>query len=446
MDMNAYKIESMSLRGIGTVHTGNHRIQVPGAIAGEKVKLDIVSDKYGRYYGKIKDFLEISDQRMKPHCNNFPSCPGCGLRHLSREFQSRRIVDLIRNITAKEFPDSVSKIPEPVFYGLQASEKYRTRCSLSLCFLDKRLVLGMKSQFPDEPPISLSNCPNHHPDLNDLIQTTENFFKECNLSKNTLQNIREIHFHLSTDGLHRILFVILDYEKNEAAFKKVLSTYFKSMELSLMCLTIKSNKSGISFKKPEILQGDRWISIKTQFAEFKALSGVWTPVAPESVNQLVESLQSDPWLNNCDNLLELGCGAGLTILPLAAKTITSIGVDKNRHAIESAIANAERLNISNSSFRTGDALHAIKKFAAQNKMVNCVIAHGMRKPFGPRLINMIQTLQNNTVILMSPSINAWFQDIHSGLERKWKLGQIKIFDQLPYTASYLLYGSLHKHE
>ncbi|MGB4098750.1 MAG: methyltransferase domain-containing protein [bacterium] len=440
--MNTYKIESVNMRGIGVIRSGKQRIRVPGAIAGERVKLDIVYDKYGNCFGKIQNLLETSNQRVAPNCNNFPSCPGCGLRHLSGNSQSQRIIDFVKSVTAKEL--QASEIPEPVFHGLRINEKYRTRCVLSLHCLGERSVLGMKSHFPDEPPISLSSCPNHHPDLNHLIQITEKFLNEGNPAKKILQNIREVHFNLSADGLHRILFVILDHEKVKNSFKQILSEYFKSMDISILCLTVKSYKSGITYKEPEVLSGNRWISIETQFAEFRALPGVWTPVVPESVNQVVETLQDDPSFEGCGNLLELGCGAGLITVPLAGKTTFAIGIDRNRHAIESAIINAERLNISNIAFRTGKAQHTLRKFAAQGKKANFVIIHGMRKPFGSEVMDLIQALKNRSVILMSPSINAWFQDLRPILKRKWRLTRINIFDQLPHTAGYLLYGNLLK--
>jgi 23S rRNA (uracil1939-C5)-methyltransferase len=440
------KIESTNMRGTGFVHIGAQSMQIPGAIEGECVQLDVIPDRHGRCFGRIRRVLEMSDQRVDPKCDRFPDCPGCSLRHLSASAQAGRIVQRLRQVALKEFQSEEYTIPEPRFHALSPSDHYRIRCALTLNQATDQFVLGMKSRFPGEPPIDLSSCPNHHPDLNKLIQTIDEMLKKGRLPDSSLQSIRDIHFHLSDHGPHRVMFVIMDHGHESGNLKKRIQEIFHLADISVLCLTIKSRKTGIAYKKPDLLNGEPLISLNMRFGLFRALPGVWTPASVNSVEQLIDSLETGMMARGANNLLELGCGAGLMTIPLARKTVMSTGVDKNRFAVESARSNALQLNSPNVIFRTGDAVHAMKKLAARGIRTDCVIAHGMRTPFGSRLIELMEPLENKVTMLLSPSMYAWFQDVHSALTRKWALAQIGIFDQLPQTAGYLFSGYLIKQD
>ncbi len=322
-------------------------------------------------------------------------------------------------------------------------KNYRVRCTTLPFIVEGELRLGMKSLFPDQPPIELRSCPNHHPALNILIGMMSDFLNQDDFLKMQVTGIREIMFHLSSDGRHRITIVCIEKQMNLDLVRTMLKRNFNDTGFSVLLLVLNSWGCGIEFKMPEIVTGDAWITVETPSGSCRILPPVWTPVSLGSLEQLLETVRQDIPPSSL-SLLEIGCGAGLMTIPLALNLPTCVGIDKNRFAVESARVNGEAHMAGAVSFRVGEAVHAMKKLAILSQRFTTVVAHGMRKPFGAGLFQFAEMLGAETLILISPSAGAWIRDVHEVLTKGWRFNRLKVCDQIPHTMQFLYYGCLRR--
>ncbi len=93
-------IESVDFEGKGIARVEGKTVFVDGALAGEKVRIEIVRRKPSFDKAKIIEVLEASSERITPECPNYGMCGGCSMQHISFEEQIRvKQQVLIDNLT-----------------------------------------------------------------------------------------------------------------------------------------------------------------------------------------------------------------------------------------------------------------------------------------------------------------------------------------------------------
>jgi 23S rRNA (uracil1939-C5)-methyltransferase len=422
------------------IHNGRH-VTVPGAVAGEIVTIDILKNERNRLTGKITAIIEPSKSRVNPECSNYPSCPGCSLRHLSLETQKEMICrHVVKMVSKKNISTSNNKTE---FFSIPSKKQYRRRCSLRYLKIGTRYLPAMNSIYPDHIPIDLSTCPNHHSNLNILLKKTTDRINGGILTVDDVNRIREVHFSLSDTGTCRIVFVLLGSNRNSFLTENKLKNIFVDAGVSALAIHITTVKAGINYKTPIVLLGESDIQMRFGNRTYSIPAGVWSPVSSGSSEILLQKLGKDMERVGAERIIESGCGAGLLTLAIAGNAEKVMGIDKNRSAIAAAQRNAEMFGVHNASFRTGDAVHAMRKLVSRGFKADTLIAHGMRKPFGSGLFDAANAFKMRSIIVMSPSFNSWLKDIAHAKDRHWELTQIRIFDQIPHTAGFLFYGRLH---
>ena len=82
------KIDSFAFGGgaVGTLENGK-RCFVRGGVPGDKLKIEIVSDRKKFAVGEILEIKEASPDRIKPACPYFGQCPGCSYLHVPYEVE-----------------------------------------------------------------------------------------------------------------------------------------------------------------------------------------------------------------------------------------------------------------------------------------------------------------------------------------------------------------------
>ncbi len=418
-------------------------IFVPGAAAGETVSLETLEDDRGRLTGKIVAVIKSAEHRIDPDCKNFPDCPGCTLRHLQADIQQDLIcTHVMKNLRSKKLISSHT-IPLE-FISIPQRKYYRRRCSLKYSSFGSRYLPSMRSVYPGCPPIDLSDCPNHHPVLTELVRQTSDCLNNGWMTDDDFNRIREVHFTLSDTGKHRITFVHAGDNASALSVEKKLQLSFENTDYSVLLIHVKSEKAGISYKTPRVLYGESDVKIALNKYLFYVQQGVWSPVSVGSAEMLLHKLRYDAELSGAQTVIEVGCGAGLMTIPLLETISRIIGIDKNRFAIESAKINARMCGLSHESFIVGDAVHALRKLASSCLRGDMLIIHGMRRPYGEDLFYMANVLRIRSIILMSPSLFSWVRDVEHALTRKWELTGVKIFDQIPQTSGFLFYAQLQR--
>ena len=80
-------ILSLGSEGQGVGRVDGYAVFVPGALAGERVRVHIIKTTARYAVGKLLAVEVPSPDRVAPACPAFPACGGCTLQHLAYEAQ-----------------------------------------------------------------------------------------------------------------------------------------------------------------------------------------------------------------------------------------------------------------------------------------------------------------------------------------------------------------------
>jgi 23S rRNA (uracil1939-C5)-methyltransferase len=80
-------IDALSHDGRGVAHVDGKAVFVPGALAGEEVRMQRVRRHRGHDEARLLEVLTASPARVTPRCEYFGTCGGCALQHLDHSAQ-----------------------------------------------------------------------------------------------------------------------------------------------------------------------------------------------------------------------------------------------------------------------------------------------------------------------------------------------------------------------
>ncbi len=91
-------IDDLGAQGDGIAHKDGETIFVAGALAGEKVRVELGNTPHG----KILEVLESSPDRAAPACPHFLKCGGCRLQHLQAKTYSAFKLKQLESILTRQ--------------------------------------------------------------------------------------------------------------------------------------------------------------------------------------------------------------------------------------------------------------------------------------------------------------------------------------------------------
>lgn len=141
----AIEISDLAMpRDLGVGRFENRVVFVPGAVPGDKVRVELVRGSKGLTYGRLMEVEDPSPWRRDPPCPHFGSCGGCSLLHLEYERQleikSRHLSETLRRVGGLRVdPDIVVPITPSVheFY-------YRGKIELAYIRQGDENLLGLR--------------------------------------------------------------------------------------------------------------------------------------------------------------------------------------------------------------------------------------------------------------------------------------------------------------
>jgi 23S rRNA (uracil1939-C5)-methyltransferase len=109
---------------------------IPKTTLGDVGEAEVMSEKKGVLFGRVKSFQSISQDRIKPQCEHFQNCPSCHFLHVS---YSHELI-----FKKESFENLFRKIPLPEVEVVGAPERFFYRNRIQLHYSLKSKLLGMK--------------------------------------------------------------------------------------------------------------------------------------------------------------------------------------------------------------------------------------------------------------------------------------------------------------
>lgn len=163
----------------------------------------------------------------------------------------------------------------------------------------------------------------------------------------------------------------------------------------------------------------------------------WVPQSPGTLPALLHWLETHLEPDGA-RLLELGSGVGTSSLPLSRRAASLLGVDCVREAVADATENARQAVLDNVRFRLGFADRAVRRLLAGGESFDAVLLHGMRAPFGERLMDALPALRARRIAYVAPVTASLARD--AARLRGYRPVRLDFLDQMPGTAHIMALG------
>ena len=399
------RIERLSSDGSGVAHSPDgEAVFIPGAAPGDEARVRIVKDCKRYAFGILDEVLAPSPDRIPADCAVAGPCGGCSLRHLSYEAELRakqeNVADAFARIGGLEVP-VLPILPSP------ETDRYRNKVQFPVG-LDKngKPCIGFYAGRTHRI-VPCPDCRLQPGVLNDIGNALCAFFAE-----------KGIQPYDSGKGLVRHIFLRRGYHSGQIMVCLVC-TCPKLPHAEELCARLREQFAGIATillnvnsKNTNVILGAETRTLYGPGFIEDTLCGVPVQLGPLSFYQVNTAAAERLYgvaadyarLTPDDTLLDLYCGMGTIGLSMAEHCRELVGVEIVPEAIESAKANAARMEdavAAKSRFFCADAGQAAARLAAEGLHPDVVMLDPPRKGCDEATLSAVVRMAPRRVVYVS---------------------------------------------
>ncbi|MGH8195453.1 MAG: 23S rRNA (uracil(1939)-C(5))-methyltransferase RlmD [Woeseiaceae bacterium] len=339
------RIHAVSHDGRGIAAIDGKKIFVPGALAGEEVRLQRRKLRRNFDEADLLEVLEPSPDRITPRCAVFPVCGGCSLQHVpdaqQREIKQRALEDNFERIAGT--------VPErwlPPVFDAEGPWRYRRRARLAVKDVPAkgRVLVGFRERHL--PFVTdMRRCEVLAPPLDGLIGDLSELIGRLHVRN----RVPQVEVAVGDNAVELVFRVLAEPSADDRA---ELMRFAARHELrvalqpggldSIRALYPETPSEPLYYELPEF-------GVRMQFepTDFVQVNG---PVNRLMVNFALDLLQPEP----SERVLDLYCGIGNFSLPLARHAHFVLGIEGEERMVTRAGRNAAANGIDRCAFQTSD--------------------------------------------------------------------------------------------
>lgn len=413
--MSIYKgtIESIAFGGEGILRHEGLVIFVPFTAPGDCVDVEVHSKKKNFAHGKLLHLQKPSPSRTDPRCFYFGSCGGCQLQHMNypAQIEAKRkfILDALQRIGKIEITDLA-------VYPTDEQWHYRRHIRLKL----KREGTGFKAGYTGCDPsqfINIAKCPIFIPSEETLLGTLEPLL--ANLSN---EGIEEGSLRLIKADQGKFILAFSFFPQLPLNFKIAKNT-----------LGNNPNWQGIIAQSPneKIVFGDiacetECLGLKARFSPFGFLQN-----HPEQSENLYRAIL-DALPQNCEKILDLYCGIGITSLLFAKQKKKVWGVESHPETLLLAKENAQKNNLSVHFIEGKAEIQGAQLLKTERP--DAVLCNPPRTGVDPELLHILIAEKPACILYVSCMPSTLARDLQKLIHAGYMIESIQGFDMFPQTT------------
>ncbi len=362
---------------------------IPDALPGEIVDIEITESKSKYNVGKVKNYIQRSDMRIKPVCPYYHVCGGCDLMHISYDEEVKYKENKIKNIMQRYAGlTNVSKIVR-----CQTELGYRNKVTFKV---DKKLGIYKK-------------------DSHDIT-----YIDNCMLISEQMNSYIEIINNMDLTGVYEV--VIRESDNADMIIFKC------DDDVKLDVDDLEANVVRYYDRKYKTLKGNNYIIDKIGDLSYKISPSSFFQVNSHQVKRLYDLVLENLELKNTDKVLDLYCGTGTIGLYVSRYCSDVFGIEINEDAIKDANYNKKLNDIDNIFFTVGDS-KIIKDISYK---ANKIIVDPPRAGLDRKVIDEILNINPETLVYVSCDPITLARDLNI-LKNNYAVEKIIPVDMFPRT-------------
>lgn len=431
-----FSIECTEFPGQGIAYYEGEKVQIKGALPGQKVLGRVTKKSKTRVQAKLVEVLQDVDYKIDRKCSVFGQCGGCTFQDVPYEKQ----LELKQQQVLKLFNDAGIKGFE--FLGIEESPdkfEYRNKMEFTFGDIEKggELMLGMHMKGRSFGIVTVDDCKIVDTDFTEILKTVLEYFRGTDLKHYRVMahegylrnlvirkgiNTGEILINIVTTSQE-------DFDLNEIAY--ILNKKEYKGELTGIIHTINNSLSDVvQADRIEVLYGREYI--------FEELLGLKFKINPFSFFQTnsrgAEKLYSivRDFIEETEEkvVFDLYCGTGTIGQIVAPKAKKVLGIELIEEAVRDANTNSKLNGLNNCQFIAGDIAKVIQDVKDKPDII---ILDPPRAGVHPKAMEYVLKFDADSIIYVSCNPKTLVDDLQSLIRSGYAVEKVILKDMFPHT-------------
>ena len=404
--MPEIEINAMTFGPFGVGRHDGKAVMVAGAVAGDIVDVEIVSERRDYAVAKIREVIRASAERRVAPCPFLPRCGGCDWQHIGYAAQVR----FKGEVVARELSHALNIEIDPA--GLvepaPAEFGYRSRIRLRV---GAKGVLGFY-EAGSNTIVEIDSC----------MVAEAGLRMPLHLARSLGKRVEEIE--VVRDGAREVQVAHLKKPATDEDLRRARNVLESDSEIAGIVLRSGTHRATV---------GDAAIAIELEPGLSLEVDADFFSQVNRAQNQrLVASVMEMATIREASALLDLFCGAGNFSLPASRRGARVTGVDDDAGAIAAASRNAARLNCRDAQFIAMKA-SATADFLHHARYRPDVVILDPPRTGALDMMAPIVKLRAPSVIYVSCDVTTLARDLRVLADARYKINRVRAFDFFPNT-------------
>lgn len=426
------KCTDISSEGKGVVKVGKDIYFVDGLFIGEEADIQVLYQRAGVYFGKVRKLHVISKDRIQPLCKVCTSCGGCQYQQINYKTQL-----IYKTKRVKEALSRIGGISHPVLPCIGMDEPYYYRNKIQMPYGKDRkgnVVYGFFKENSHEI-IPVKECKIEDKRAASILWDIKELVKEMNIPIYNEDNGRGIlRYVLIRTSYHydELMVVLVTSLMNFPGQRNFIDALIKRHpEITTVVENVNKRHTNVILGNEEkVLYGPGHIKDKILDLTFEISAASFFQVNPIQVEKLYKTALDLIKFDEKPIVLDAYSGVGTIGLIAARNASKVISVEINKDAHKNAKENAKRNNVNNIEFYCDDAGTFIEQYAGQ---LDIVIMDPPRKGSDERFLSILLNKKPRQIVYVSCDPETLARDLKY-LSTLYEVNYIQPVDMFPMTA------------
>ena len=426
------KCLDISSEGKGVVKIGKYIYFVDGLFIGEEADIEVLYQRAGVYFGKVKKLHTLSKDRIQPKCKVCTSCGGCQYQQINYqaqlEYKTKRV---------KEALTRIGGVKTKVLSCIGMENPYYYRNKIQMPYGKDRkgnVVYGFFKENSHEI-IPVKECVIEDKRAASILWDIKELVKQMNIPT---------YNEDSGKGILRYVLIRTSYHYQEAMVVLVTSmmnfpgqrNFVDALtklhpEITTIVENVNKRHTNIILGNEEkVLYGPGIIKDKILDLTFEISASSFFQVNPVQVEKLYKIALNLINFEEKPVVLDAYSGVGTIGLIAARNASKVISVELNKDASRNAKENAKKNNVKNIEFYCDDAGHFIDNYPDE---LDIVIMDPPRKGSDETFLSTLLRKKPRQIIYVSCDPETLARDIKL-LSTLYNVNYVQPVDMFPMTS------------
>ena len=424
-------------------------IFVQGGVPGDICDITVLKRRKKYWEARIEKIHTYSEKRTEPKCEHFGTCGGCKWQNMKYEsqlsFKQNEVLNNLKRIGGIDLPRHQEIIG--------SKNKYFYRNKMEYTFSNKRWLTIEEIQSEEDikdkdacgfhvpgmfdKVINLHNCYLQQEPSNAIRLSVKKFADKNNLAYFDIRNQQGLlrNLMIRSSSTKDIMVLVQFYEndkKNINLMMEHIKTTFPEITSLLYIINQKANNT-IYDQEVICYNGEDHIMEEMDGLYFKIGAKSFFQTNSEQAKVLYRITKELANITSDDLVYDLYTGTGTIAQYIATSAKKVVGIDSVEEGIKAAYLNAERNNIDNCTFYTGDMKEIFTdEFISKNGIPDVIITDPPRDGMHKKVVEQILKISAKRIVYVSCNSATQARDL-ALMDEKYKVSHIQPVDMFPQT-------------